>query len=447
MNNKGKIDLPKDVEMIINSIYSAGFEAFAVGGCVRDSILGKEPSDWDITTSAHPGDVKNIFPKTFDTGLKHGTVTVVENGINYEITTYRIEGDYTDSRRPDSVEYTDSLEVDLSRRDFTINAMAYNATKGLVDPFGGIRDIELRRIRTVGNPDDRFAEDALRMLRAVRFSAQLGYEIHKDTAEGCIKNADRIQQISGERVRVELEKTILSQNPSQIRILHDLGLMKFIMPELDICFSTEQHHPYHIYNVGDHTLKTLENIRSNSILRWAMLLHDVGKAVTKSTDTKGIDHFYGHNAVSEELSRSIMNRLRFDNKTKTNVCLLIKNHDRMISPGGKSLKRAISELGKENMELLFEVKRADKFGQNPDFLEKSLMDLEELISAYNKIINTEECFDMKNLAVDGNDLISIGIIDGKQIGKILKDLFDMVLEKPEMNTKEELIKISKELIQ
>lgn len=440
---KTKIELPNDVNSIINILEENGHEAYVVGGCVRDALLNKKPNDWDITTSALPEQVKELFSKSFDTGLKHGTITVVLKRVNYEVTTFRVEGKYTDGRRPDNVFFSKSIEADLSRRDFTINAMAYNSSKGIIDPFGGYKDLENGKIKAVGIPEDRFSEDALRMLRAVRFSAQLGFEIVEETCHGINANASKIKMISGERIRVELEKTLTSLNPDKIRLLLNLGLMQYILPEFTKCFQTPQNHPYHIYNVGEHIIKTLQNIDPVPVLRWTMLFHDIGKAYCRTTDEKGIDHFYKHGEKSVEIARGIMNRLKFDNKTKDRVCMLVKNHDRLIHPTGKSIRRAAVDLGEEGMRDLFKVMKADKSAQNPAYFKKSLKELELVIKEFENSMEKKHCMSNKELKINGHDLIKLGITDGIEIGNTLKELLELVIEFPELNEKEKLIDMAK----
>ncbi len=292
------LSLPEDVNYIINTINRAGYEAFAVGGCIRDMVLNKVPNDYDITTSASPDKIKELFRRTIDTGIEHGTVTVMLKSTGYEVTTYRIDGKYEDGRHPASVNFTTSLEEDLLRRDFTINAMAYNEKDGLKDPFGGMEDIKRKIIRCVGDPKERFSEDALRMLRAVRFSAQLGYEIEEDTLEAIKLLAGNLKLISEERIQAELIKTVTSDNPDRLTVAYKTGLTAVFLPEFDRMMETPQNHPHHMYNVGIHTIRSMENIKNDKVLRLAMLFHDMGKPETRSIDENGIDHFYGHPAHS-----------------------------------------------------------------------------------------------------------------------------------------------------
>jgi tRNA nucleotidyltransferase (CCA-adding enzyme) len=438
-------EIPSDVDYILKSLEQHGFDAFVVGGCVRDSIIGRSPQDWDIASSAKPQEVKNIFPKTIDTGLKHGTVTILLHNSSYEITTYRIEGKYISNRKPEAVEFTDSIEMDLSRRDFTINAMAYHPLTGLVDPFGGIDDINTKQIKAVGNAAHRFEEDALRMLRAVRFSAQLGYSIERDTLEAIEKHCSLLKNISGERIRDELNKILLA-NPMIFELLHHTGILKQIIPELDICFETTQRHPYHVYNVGMHSLHAAESIKGISLLRWTMLLHDIGKPMAHSTDSKGIDHFYMHQKISAEKASLVLQRLRFDNAAITRIKKLILEHDRQIGDHEKSVRKAIAAIGVDLFEDWMQVRMADIKAQNPEKAKERLVKLNAVETAYHKIINEKQCLTLKDLTVSGKDLMDMDFPQGKKLGEVLQQLLDAVLEQPELNEREKLLEMAKKLL-
>ena len=325
-----QIQVPEDVKRIIETIEKAGFEAYAVGGCVRDCLLGKEPNDWDITTSAKPEQVKSLFRRTIDTGIKHGTVTVMLNRVGYEVTTYRIDGEYEDGRHPKEVIFTGSLREDLRRRDFTINAMAYSEKDGLVDLFGGQQDLENKIIRCVGDAKERFTEDALRMLRAVRFSAQLGFTVDEDTISAMKELAPNLSKVSAERIQTELVKTLVSDNPGNLKIAYECGLTKVFLPEFDLCMECGQNNPNHIYSVGEHILKSVEYAEPERILRLAMLFHDLGKPRCRTQGEDGYDHFYNHAAVSSELAEEVLRRLKFDNHTIDLVSRLAKIG---LSPG------------------------------------------------------------------------------------------------------------------
>ena len=427
------------MEKIINALYEAGYEAYAVGGCVRDSILGRIPNDWDITTSAKPEDVKKIFRRTVDTGLKHGTVTVLMGKEMYEVTTYRIDGEYEDARHPKSVEFTSNLKEDLLRRDFTINAMAYNDSEGLVDIFGGMDDIERKTIRCVGNAKERFTEDALRLLRAVRFAAQLGYEIERETYEAIKELAPTLSKISAERIQTELNKTILSDNPAMLKTAYELGLTKEFLPEIDRCFETEQHNPHHCYTVGDHIIKSVESIEKNKTLRLSMLLHDIAKPVCLTTDEKGIDHFHGHQLKSADMSKEILRRLKYDNDTIDMVYKFVRYHDERLDEGTKIMRRAMNRIGVEAFPDIFKVWEADLLAQSDYQREEKFERLRKNKEAYAEVIAQNECVSLKNLAVSGKDLIVKGIPSGPAIGELLNKMLEEVIENPKANDKEYLL--------
>ena len=434
------IQLPEKVKRIIQTITDAGYEAYAVGGCIRDSILGREPDDWDITTSAMPYQVKELFPRTIDTGILHGTVTVMLDKEGFEVTTYRIDGEYEDSRHPREVTFTPSLIEDLKRRDFTINAMAYNDEAGIVDIFDGMRDIEKGLIRCVGNPMERFTEDALRMMRAVRFSAQLGYEIEEQTCKAIRQLAPNLCHISAERIQAELVKLVISPHPENLRIAWETGITAVILPEFNDCMKTQQHNPHHCYSVGEHTLKAMEAIRADKVLRLTMLFHDIGKPEKLITDEKGIDHFYGHPALSEEMSRNILRRLKFDNHTIHLVSRLVRYHDYKVEPIQRNVRRAIMKVGEDIFPYLFEVKQADIDAQSDHLRREKLKNLEDVRRIYEQIIEEQQCVSLKTLAVTGKDLIEAGMKPGKELGEVLQRLLDFVVEDPSRNKKELLLK-------
>lgn len=438
--NLPHINVPEKVKNIIATIETAGYEAYAVGGCVRDSILGRTPDDWDITTSAKPQKIKELFRRTIDTGIKHGTVTVMIDKEGFEVTTYRIDGEYEDSRHPKNITFTSNLTEDLKRRDFTINAMAYNDSHGLIDIFGGIKDINKKIIRCVGNPEERFTEDALRMMRAVRFSAQLGYTIEPGTAAAIKDMADSLRNISAERIQTELVKLLISFNPDYIRVCYKTGITRVILPEFDLCMETPQNNPHHCCSVGNHILKSLKEIQSNKYLRLAMLFHDIGKPETRTTDEHGIDHFYGHAAVSESIAAKILHRLRFDNETIYKVTKLVLYHDYEAAPTAASVRRAIHKTGEDIYPLLFTVKRADIYAQSEYERDSKLHKLETIIKIYREIIQAQECTSLRSLAVTGKDLIEAGMKPGRELGDTLNAMLQIVLDDPSQNTKEMLLK-------
>ena len=441
-----QIKLPEKVKQIITELEAAGYEAYAVGGCVRDSILGREPDDWDITTSATPMQTKAVFGRTINTGIQHGTVTVRFAGESFEVTTYRIDGEYADSRHPKNVVFTANLVEDLKRRDFTINAMAYNDRSGLVDAFGGITDLENKIVRCVGDARERFTEDALRMMRAVRFSAQLGFSIDTDTEHAIMELAPNLTRISAERIQIELVKILMSPNPDDIRVAYDLGITQIVLPELEETFETTQNNPHHLYTVGEHLMHTLMNTRADKCLRIAALLHDIGKPASKTTDDDGIDHFHGHVELSEEMAAEILKRLKFDNDTIARVRKYIRYHDDDIHPTDKSVRRAVNKVGEEYFGGLLELRRADCLAQSMYMREEKLDNLDKVERIYKKILADKQCISLKSLAITGNDLLEAGAPQGKKVGEILSALLEDVLEEPSHNTYEYLLKKAKTLI-
>lgn len=433
MNRDFTITLPEEVVQVIKKLNNNNYKAYIVGGCVRDSILNKQPKDWDVSTSATTDEIKAIFNKTIDTGIKHGTVSVVIYNKVIEVTTFRTA----------HVEDEKCLITDLSYRDLTINAMAYHPLEGLFDPHSGIKDIKNAIIRTVGNADERFNEDPLRMIRAVRFCAVLGFDIEKSTLAAIERNSTLISNISQERIRDELTKILTSQQPFKFTLLRDSQLLKYILPEFNDCFDVTQNHPYHIFNVAMHSLKAVSEIENEVSLKWTMLLHDTGKALTKSTDKKGTDHFYGHPEKSIHIAKTVLKRLKFDNKTIVKVCHLIKYHDRHIQPDFNSVRKAVSAIGEDCFIDLLKVQEADKKGQNPEYLNSSLKDLYKTREIYTHIINDQHCLSLKDLKINGNDLITLGYQQGKEIRYILEKLLYTILEKPELNTYDELLEMAK----
>lgn len=433
------MNLPKHVKAIITTLEKAGFEGYAVGGCVRDTLLGKQPDDWDITTSAAPGQVKDLFFRTIDTGIQHGTVTVLMDRETYEVTTYRIDGEYEDGRHPKEVVFTANLLEDLKRRDFTINAMAYNDKSGIVDAFGGMDDLENKVIRCVGDPIERFTEDALRMMRAVRFSGQLGYEIEEKTGQAVTQLAPALSKISAERICTELTKLMVSPHPDYLRKAYELGMTKVFLPEFDAVMATPQNNPHHRYSAGEHILHSLLYVRDDKVLRFAMLFHDFGKAVTRTTDEEGIDHFHGHVEQSADIADRIMKRLRFDNDTREKVVRLVKYHDLEIGLTPRAVRRAIVKVGEELFPYLLEVKKADVLAQSMYLREEKEEELKQLEAVYKEVVANKDCTSVKMLAVNGRDLIAAGMKPGKEIGETLQQLLELVLEDPSLNTKEYLL--------
>lgn len=434
--------IPEKAKQIIQKIEEAGFEAYVVGGCVRDSILGRRPGDWDITTSATPQEVKRLFRRTIDTGIQHGTVTVMLGTDGFEVTTYRLDGDYEDSRHPSRVTFTGSLLEDLKRRDFTINAMAYHPVRGLVDLFGGQTDLWEGRIRCVGEPAERFGEDALRMMRAVRFSAQLGFSIEEKTAEAIRAMAPNLKAVSAERIQTELTKLLVSGHPDYLRTAYEEGITAVILPEFDRCMETPQNTPHHCYTVGEHTLAALREVPSDKVLRYTMLLHDIGKPAVRTTDDTGRDHFKQHGPAGEKLAEGILRRLKLDNETIRMVTWLIRWHDYRPAGEMKAVRKAVNLIGEEMFPLFLQVQEADMLAQSlykRDEKKKRLADVRE---CYEKILRDGDCVSLKTLAVNGRDLIEAGFAPGRQMGETLSRLLDHVLDHPEDNRKEILLRLA-----
>ena len=459
------IDMPVQVEWILRVLHDAGYEAYIVGGCVRDAVLGKEPHDWDITTSASPEQVKKLFPRTVDTGIAHGTVTILvsakdlsasrdleekaillqEKFIACEVTTFRIDGAYEDSRHPSEVTFTPDLLEDLKRRDFTINAMAYSHETGLVDAFHGIKDLQKKIIRCVGDPRKRFGEDALRMMRAVRFAAQLGFEIDPDTQEAIREMAENLDRISAERIREELVKLVSSPHPAWFRLAYTTGITSIIMPEFDRMMVQSQNSPHHLYTVGEHTLVAMENVRPDPVLRLTLLFHDLGKPDVVSTDQNGVEHFHGHARQSRVLAERIMRRLKFDNDTMRQVLMLVEKHSMFPQLSAREIRHAAYEIGPDLFDRFLEVKRADILAHHPDLVRKNLDYLEQVIHIWDDICIHHDCLSLKELKLNGDDLRADGMKPGKAMGEVLSRLLFEVLDHPEINSREYLLAQSRRL--
>lgn len=435
------INMPNEVKVILDTLNNKGYEAYIVGGCVRDVILKKSPKDWDITTEAKPEEVIKLFDKVILTGLKHGTVTVIINNEAYEVTTYRTDGEYKDNRHPTEVKFVSSLKEDLKRRDFTINAMAYNEHDGLVDYFNGLDDLKKKIIKTVGEPKERFNEDALRMLRAVRFSAQLDFHIDEKILEAIRKLKENINNISKERIREEFNKTLIN-NPRKIDVLRECGILEIIIPDMRKIYDFEQNNPYHIYDLYNHTLKAAEVIEQSLHLRLAMLLHDLGKIKTKITDEDGVSHYYNHSKESVEMAKNILKELKYDNDTINRILILIQYHDSTLK-SKLSVKRLLNKIGEEAFRDLIKIQKADILAQNPVYAKERLLNLLSVESKLDLILEQNECFTLKDLKINGKDLIEIGFNKGQEIGETLTYLLDKVIQNPDLNDKEKLIKLAK----
>lgn len=435
---KIRIRIPEKVQYVLSKLHKAGFEAYVVGGCVRDSILGQTPDDWDITTSASPEQVKQVFPRTIDTGIEHGTVTVRHEGESFEVTTFRLDGKYEDHRHPEQVSFTGNLEEDLKRRDFTVNAMAYNDRDGLVDLFGGVSDLEQGIIRCVGDPVERFEEDALRVLRAVRFCAKLGFKLDIATREAGKKMAPSLSYVSAERIRTELEKLITSDHPEEIRMAYECGITAVVLPEFDAEMGALQNNQHHKVSVGEHTIRTMMAAPKDRILRWTMLLHDSGKPLVQTINEEGIYHYHGHAAPGADVAKKVLERLKFDKASERDIVDLIRNHSLYPALSEEGVRRAVVQLTPRLFPLFLQVKRSDIRGQNPAVQKEKLRYMDQVETIYNRILERGDCLSLKQLAVSGNDLIGLGIPKGKKIGEVLGTLFDEVLQDPSLNNKEYL---------
>ena len=446
-----RIKIPDNANTIINTLQNNGHSAYVVGGCVRDSLMGRIPHDWDICTSATPDQMLEIFKdfRVIETGLKHGTVTIVIDGEQYECTTYRIDGKYSDNRRPDNVTFTNDLVEDLKRRDFTINAMAYNDIEGLIDPFGGTEDINENTIQCVGSAKDRFEEDALRILRAIRFASQLDFTIEPNTDWQIHQQYRRLENISVERINSEFCKIVVSDNFC-VELLLYKDVFALFIPELKDMFDFPQKNPHHDYDVFGHTVHAVENCNSDDLtVRLAVFFHDFGKPHSYQDGEDGIRHFKGHGRVSADMTDVIMKRLKFDNETRNNVTQLVYYHDATFEVGKKYVKRWLNKLGEKQFRRLLDVRRADIKGQKvvcstdkKDKIEK-LDAIEKLI---DEVMQENQCFTLKDLAVNGNDLIQIGYNPDKQLGETLNMMLNGVINDEFENKKDSLLNIAKEML-
>lgn len=441
MSDNLKIPLPAYVKELISALENAGFEAFAVGGCVRDSFLGLAPHDYDITTSALPEETERVLSayKIIETGIKHGTVTVLSAGSPVEITTFRLDGEYADNRRPLSVSFTRSLKDDLSRRDFTVNAMAFSEKTGLVDLFGGQEDLFRGIIRTVGDPDERFQEDALRILRALRFAASYKFTVANATADAIHSNKLLLKNISGERTAVELNKLLCG---SCADILREFGdVFAVIIPEIALCHGFEQHSKYHDRDVFEHIIATVSAVKPVPYLRLAMLFHDMGKpSCYKFENDAG--HFKGHAAVSAEIAERVLSELKYDNATKEKVAFLVKRHDMPLLNDRRLIRHWLSKYGAEAFFDLIDVHIADDSGKAPEFQNRIAL-YGEVKAAAEEILAEKPCLSLKALAVNGNDLLAAGY-KGKEVGEALDMLLDAVVDEKCANSRDALLGYLKE---
>ena len=440
---KEKICLPEDVAALCAALRRAGHRACPVGGCVRDSLLGLEPEDWDVTTSAAPEEVMALFPRTVLTGGGHGTVTVVLEGRVVEVTPFRGESGYSDGRHPDKVTFGVSLEEDLARRDFTINAMALDEGGVVADPFGCMADLERGLIRCVGDPDRRFREDALRILRALRFASARGMAIEEGTAAAIHKNRALLERLAAERVYGELTKLLCGPNAEAV-----LGeypdVLAVPIPEIGPSVGFEQRNPHHCHDVWGHTAAVVAAAPRSPALRWAALFHDLGKPAAFTLGPDGVGHFYGHAAKSAELADAAMDRLRFDSATRREVHFLVEHHDDHLQPTEKAVKRAVQQFGAPRLEELLALFRADALGHTPESARKRLEICDGLEAQLRALAWMGERLTVKDLALSGGELAAMGLT-GPAIGEAQRLLLDRVVDCPEDNTKARLGEILAEL--
>ncbi|WP_353092903.1 HD domain-containing protein [Tissierella praeacuta] len=438
-------NIPRYVELIIDRLEEEGFSAYIVGGSVRDLLIGREPSDFDITTDALPEEIENIFSDfiTLEVGKKFGTIVIVQDEGIVEVTTFRTDGEYIDGRRPEKVYFSKNIFDDLSRRDFTINAMAYNKNIGIVDHFNGIKDLDRKIIKAVGKPQDRFKEDYLRIMRAIRFATQLQFSIDKETFNACKLYSEHISEISIERIREEFFKTILSERPSYgIRMMKDIKILNIILPELMKTIGFNQHNPHHDKDVFEHIMCVLDKTSPILHLRLGALFHDIGKPSTLIIDENGVGHFYGHEKSGAKMAKEILKRWKASNDIIDKVVMLIDKHMTQHSDlKEKGLKRLLSNFGEDDIFTLLELQKADRSCSNKEADIKDLLEREKKIK---DIIRNKEVYEKNQLAINGSDVIKLGYKEGKIIGGILNYLFEKVLENPELNEREQLIDIVKE---
>ncbi len=438
--------LPPAVADLISRLQSAGFSAYAVGGCVRDSLLGLTPHDWDLCTSALPEQMLEIFRNehVVTTGLKHGTLAVVRDHVPYEITTFRVDGAYTDHRHPDSVSFVDDVACDLSRRDFTVNAMAWSPDSGLVDLFGGREDLDRRTIRCVGEPRQRFAEDALRVLRALRFASVYDFSIDPATSSAAREMADGMRAVAGERIREELLKMLCG--PGAGRILREYpDILSVVIPEIAPMIGYDQQNHHHSYDLWEHTVRALEGVPPDPALRLTMLLHDTGKPEVRTTDAHGEGHYFGHQAASGVIAARVAESLRLDNAMRDRVVNLVINHDIPLRTGDGAINtdrsfllRRLNRFGEEDLRALFLIHRADRIATGYTTREREDIRLRERMAALDALLAEKPCFTLKDLAVRGTDLIPLGL-RGPQIGEALQALLEAVMDGKAENTKESLL--------
>ena len=434
------VQIPDSANRIIKQLQNNGFEAFVVGGCVRDSLLGREPHDWDICTNASPEQVKAALNDydIIDTGIKHGTVTVLSESDKYEVTTYRIDGEYSDHRRPDQVSFTKDLTDDLARRDFTINAMAYNDDAGLVDVFGGQKDLRNGVIRCVGNADHRFEEDALRVLRALRFASVYGFGIQSSTAAAIHRNVPALSYVAEERMFSELCKLLMGESVLDILLSYSDVICQIIQ-DMKPCVGFLQNNPHHRYTVYEHIARAVDTYKGTDVaVRLALLLHDIGKPLCYS-EKNGVGHFYGHAKASQEIAKKVLDGLKVDNATRHDVTELVLYHDLDAEASQKFVKKWLNKIGEKQLRRLIEIMKADTLAQSGLGAEERLRKYEQIESLIDQVLAERQPFSVRDLAVNGRDLIELGIPEGPTIGMILEELLENVINDQIPNEKEKLL--------
>ena len=438
---KYKIDMPPNANVIIHALQDAGYKAYIVGGCVRDSLMNRVPHDWDICTSARPEQMLEVFKnrRVIKTGLQHGTVTVVIDGEQHECTSFRIDGSYSDNHRPDSVTLIDDLTEDLRRRDFTINAMAYNDEEGLIDPFDGMSDIKRGIIRCVGNAADRFNEDALRILRAIRFAAQLSFVIEDNTSSELNRQKGSLVNVSAERIASEFNKIVISDRFTGM-LMKYLNVFEQFIPEFKAMYNFPQNNPHHIYDVLIHTFYTVISCQNDLILRLAALFHDIGKPHSYQDEADGIRHFVGHNIVGADMTDKIMRRLKYDNNTRNAVVQLVLYHDSSFIAKPSAVKCWLNKVGEIQLKRLINLRKADIEGQRVFYDRGKMRKINDFADVLNQVLEEQQCFSMKDLAINGDDLIALGFVPGKELGEVLKSLLMSVIDNTLPNDRETLLK-------
>ena len=432
----------KDIDEILERLELSGFEAYTVGGCVRDMIMKRPVHDTDITTNALPEQIMNVFSdcRVIPTGIKHGTVTIMKNSTPYEITTYRIDGEYKDSRRPESVEFTKNITEDLARRDFTMNAIAMDRHGNIADPFNGQADIADKIIRCVGDPVQRFSEDALRIMRAVRFASQLGFDIEEKTAEAIHSMKGRLKNISMERIRSELDKLLCGEHCVKV-LLEYSDIITSVIPEFGPSIGFDQHSPYHKYDVWEHTVRAIGYAPADNVkMRTALLFHDIAKPACATFDRNGRGHFLKHGPVGAEMTQDIMKRMKYDGETVSYAVMLIARQSKKVFDR-VAVKKMMADIGDNLFFELMELKKCDNLAKNDFVFEENEL-FNQLISEGRSIIENNECRSLRDLAAKGNDLMEIGL-NGKDVGNALSELLKLVLEGKLDNIRDDLINYAK----